>query len=222
MRGIAFIGGESPAPDICRSAAEGAAVIVAADSGLITAEQAGVTPDWIVGDMDSLDSESRLAGYGGDRIIRYIADKDFTDTELALRLLWDKGCVHTTLIGGGGGRIDHLLAIRALFERQPSPDRWITGREILYRIQSPQTLELHLKPKSLVSVFPCAETRGRAKSRGLQWALDALAWEKGFFGISNVAVGGNCAVFAENGAFLVIAAIADTAESADITENGGV
>ncbi|MDR2793361.1 MAG: thiamine diphosphokinase [Treponema sp.] len=217
MRGIAFIGGESPAPDICRSAASGAGLIVAADAGLITAEQAGITPDWIVGDMDSVD-ESRLAGYGSERIIRYRADKDCTDTELALRLLWDKGCVHTALIGGGGGRIDHLLAIRALFERRPSPDRWITGREILYRIQSPETLELRLKPKSLVSVFPCAETHGRARSRGLQWTLDALEWKKGFFGISNVAVNGNCAVSAEKGAFLVIAAIADTVEAAKTAE----
>ncbi|MDR2783926.1 MAG: thiamine diphosphokinase, partial [Treponema sp.] len=140
MRGIAFIGGESPPADICRKAASGAEIIVAADSGLVTAEQADVKPDWIVGDMDSLDSESRLAGYNPDRIIKYSADKDYTDTELALALLWDKGCVHTTLVGGGGGRIDHLLAIRALFERDPSPDQWITNREILYRIQSPQAL----------------------------------------------------------------------------------
>ncbi|MDR0557698.1 MAG: thiamine diphosphokinase [Treponema sp.] len=214
MRGIAFIGGESPNADVCRKAASGADIIVAADSGLITAEQAGVTPDWIVGDMDSLDSASRnanrLAKYDPDRIIRYSADKDYTDTELALALLWDKGCVHTALIGGGGGRIDHLLAIRALFEREFSPGQWITDKEILYRVQSPQTLELRLKPKSLVSVFPCAETCGRAKSRGLQWALDGLEWKKGFFGISNVAVTGRCAVFAETGAFLVIASIADT------------
>ncbi|MDR0708352.1 MAG: thiamine diphosphokinase [Treponema sp.] len=214
MRGIAFIGGESPSVAICRKAASGADLIVAADSGLETAEQAGVRPDWIVGDMDSLDSESRLAGYSHDRIIRYSADKDYTDTEIALSLLWDKGCVHTALVGGGGGRIDHLLAIRALFEREPSPDQWITNREILHRIQSPQTLELRLKPKSFVSVFPCAETHGRAKSRGLQWALDGLEWKKGFFGISNVAVNGNCAVFAEQGTFLVIVSIAD-AETAD-------
>ncbi|MDR1073773.1 MAG: thiamine diphosphokinase [Treponema sp.] len=220
MRGIAFIGGESPDADVCRKAASGADIIVAADSGLITAEQAGVKPDWIVGDMDSLDSASRsvsrLAGYNPDRIIRYSADKDCTDTELALALLWDKGCVHTALVGGGGGRIDHLLAIRALFEREPSPDLWITDKEILYRIRSPQTLELRLKPKSLVSVFPCAETRGRAKSQGLQWALDGLEWKKGFFGISNVAVSGQCAVFAEAGAFLVIVSITDTAKPAKI------
>ncbi|MDR2783976.1 MAG: hypothetical protein LBB48_09115, partial [Treponema sp.] len=116
-----------------------------------------------------------------------------------------------------GGRIDHLLAIRALFERDPSPDQWITNREILYRIQSPQALALRLKPKSPVSVFPCAETRGRAKSRGLQWALDGLEWKKGFFGMSNVAVSGNCAVFAEKGTFLIIVSIADTETTAGYT-----
>jgi thiamine pyrophosphokinase len=209
MRGIAFIGGEHPSPCLCGKAASGADIIVAADSGLITAEEAGVKPDWIVGDMDSLDDESRLAGYSKDRVIRYIADKDYTDTELALRLLWDKGCGHTVLIGGGGGRIDHLFALRSLFDREPSPCEWLTGNEILYCVKSPQTLELRVKSESPVSVFPCGEAPWRAASQGLKWALDALEWGTGFFSISNVALDGNCSISTEKGKFLVIVNLAD-------------
>ncbi|MDR1858005.1 MAG: hypothetical protein LBQ69_00885, partial [Treponema sp.] len=50
------------------------------------------SPDWIVGDMDSLGSESRLAKYPGERVVRHAAEKDHSDTEMALSLLWEKGC----------------------------------------------------------------------------------------------------------------------------------
>ncbi|MDR2485847.1 MAG: thiamine diphosphokinase, partial [Treponema sp.] len=90
VRGIAFIGGQGPDPEKCRRLITGTRIIVAADSGLITAETAGVKPDWILGDMDSLDDLRRLEAYPSQRILRYPSDKDYTDTELALNFLWEK------------------------------------------------------------------------------------------------------------------------------------
>jgi thiamine pyrophosphokinase len=205
MRGIVFIGGDAPPPEICGKTAANADIIVAADSGLIAAENAGVHPDWIVGDMDSLDDENRLLNYPADRIIRHPRDKDYTDAELGLHLLWEKGCIQTALIGGGGGRIDHIFALRALFDREKRPNSWITNAETLICVDSSQSpLELQLKPESVVSVFPCGRGRWKAKSRGLRWSLDDLSWDAGFFGISNIAATGNCSITAEKGAFLVI------------------
>jgi thiamine pyrophosphokinase len=204
FKGAAFIGGDVPPAERRREAAAWADIVVAADSGLAAAEEAGVKPDWIVGDMDSLDRESRLAGYPPERVLRYNADKDFTDTEIALKLLWDNGCARAAIIGGGGGRIDHLLAIRALFDRAPAPDIWSTGREHIYRVTPPYTLETRLATGSLVSVFPCGAAPWKAKSRGLRWSLDELTWDTGFFGISNTATGEPCAIRAETGSFLVV------------------
>jgi thiamine pyrophosphokinase len=211
MRGIAFIGGEGPDAAVCRKLVTetGSAVLIAAaDSGLVLAEKAGIRPDWIIGDMDSLDDTRRLDAYPADRVIRYPHEKDFTDTELALALLWEQGCEETWLIGGGGGRTDHLLAIRSLFEREPSPDRWITAREDIRILRGGASHQGYAlaghSPLSSLSVFPLGEGPWKAESRGLKWPLDNLPWTRGFFGISNEAPEGSFTITALQGRFLVL------------------
>jgi thiamine pyrophosphokinase len=205
MKGVVFIGGAAPEPSVSRKAAEGAGLVAAADAGLVAAEAAGLKPDWIVGDMDSLDaqkSSTRLDAYPRDRIIQYPPDKDYTDTELALNLLWDKGCNEVVVIGGGGGRIDHTFALRALFERQPCPNLWLTDREDVFCLKKGP---FSCKAYGLVSVFPVGKGPWCAKSEGLKWPLDSLSWNRGFFGLSNVS-NGLFSISITRGRFLVIVA----------------
>jgi thiamine pyrophosphokinase len=166
-------------------------------------ERAGLSPDWIVGDMDSLDSVQRLAAYPKERVLVYPADKDYTDTELALSLLWEQGCTWAALVGGGGGRVDHLLALRSLFERSPSPDRWITDKEDIYALGQGQSLHIEARSNSIVSVFPLGSDPWRITSSGLKWPLDGLRWDRGFFGISNRALG-TVSVESKVGRFLIV------------------
>jgi thiamine pyrophosphokinase len=208
LLGVVFAGGESPPPAVIKRVLEGkTAFTVAADSGLVTAEKAGIKPDFIAGDMDSLEDTSRLATYPTDSIIRHKAEKDHTDTELAFFLAIENGCDEIWTIGGGGGRLDHLLGIRRLFEREVFPCRWITRAEDVYCLQSGMarnSLSLSLEPGALVSVFPLGNGPWKAGSAGLKWPLDGLSWNRGFFGLSNVAVTGDFAITAEEGRFMVI------------------
>ncbi|MDR2019165.1 MAG: thiamine diphosphokinase [Treponema sp.] len=204
MRGIAFIGGEGPPPVFCRSLAAEAALIAAADSGLIAAEAAGLRPDWIIGDMDSLDDLRRLESYPPERVVAYPPDKDYTDTELVLRLLRDRGCDTVWLAGGGGGRTDHLFAIRSLFEREYPPRRWITGTDDIRCLEAPEELRAETPPGGLVSVFPLGAGPWKAESSGLRWPLSGLPWERGYFGISNEAPGGSFAIRALSGRFMAL------------------
>jgi thiamine pyrophosphokinase len=210
--GILFTGGEGPAPEkaavLVREA--GASLIAAADSGLISAEAAGIKPDLIIGDFDSLDDGGRLAAYKREQIRSYPVDKDYTDTELALSALRESGCGRVWIIGGGGGRLDHLLAIRSFFERDNPPERWITAKEDIRCIQSPGVLEVSNEgggraPLGPVSVFPVGKSGSwKAGSRGLKWPLTGLVWNRGFFGVSNEAPDGVFSIYAEKGSFLVI------------------
>ena len=212
--GIVFTGGEGPGLQaLGRLLAdfEAGTLTVAADSGLCLAEAAGLAPDWIVGDMDSLGGEDRgeyrLAKYPRERVIRHATDKDHTDTELALSLLWEKGCDDAWIIGGGGGRIDHLFGIRDLFERERFPSRWFTAAEELRCIEGGNTagsLAATLEPGSLVSVFLLGVGPWKAESEGLKWPLDNVRWERGAYGLSNVAVAEEIAVSARQGRFLVV------------------
>ncbi|MBI5089839.1 MAG: hypothetical protein HZB15_13535, partial [Actinobacteria bacterium] len=90
--------------------------VIAADSGLDSALQAGLRPTVLVGDLDSV-SPSGLAWASANEvpIERHDPDKDDTDTALALRhassLRTSTGATHLRLMGGDDvGRFDHLLA----------------------------------------------------------------------------------------------------------------
>ena len=210
MLGIIFTGGEAPRSDVTKrligTVTEGT-IYIAADSGLTAAENAGVKPDWIVGDFDSLSDTSTLAAYPQDSVIRHKYDKDFTDTEIAFSLAIEKGCESVWIFGGGGGRIDHLFGIRSMFERELFPCRWITASEDIHCIDADSTkneISAGLQMDAIVSVFPLGAGPWEAKSEGLKCPLAGLPWDRGFFGLSNVAVDGNFSIIAESGRFMVI------------------
>jgi thiamine pyrophosphokinase len=210
--GIIFTGGEGPDPEAVRRLFEtgmtAEALTVAADSGLILAESAGLKPDWVVGDMDSLnalsfDGKDRLSQYDSERVVRYNTDKDYTDTELAFSFLRENGCDEIWIVGGGGGRIDHLFGIRDLFEREFPPRRWITAGVDIYCVES-GSLTMRLSAGALVSVFPLGPGPWKAESQGLKWPTDNVRWERGLYGLSNVAVEEEIVINAVQGRFMVI------------------
>jgi len=210
LLGIAILGGECPAPEVLRRIAHDADLLVAADSGLIAAEDAGLEPDWVVGDMDSLaceanrDGLSRLDKYPPEKVIRYPPDKDHTDTELAIALLKEKSCDEIWLAGGGGGRTDHLLAIYSLFGRENPPARWFTGREEIRCLKEGRALDAALQHGSRVSVLPIGAEPWEAESSGLKWPLDGLTWENSGLGLSNAVVDGLFEVRSVRGRFMVM------------------
>jgi len=220
MLGIIFTGGLGPpAQEIKRildtevnNAKNEGVLIIAADSGLTAAVNAGVKPHWIIGDMDSLTNPAQLAEYPADRVIRHPCDKDFTDTELAFNLAVDKGCNVMWLAGGGGGRIDHLFGIHSMLEREIFPLRWITEKEDIHCIDGSgikdrgvkNIISCTLQKGACVSVFPLGGGPWEARSEGLKWPLDNVKWNRGFFGSSNVAETGSFSISARSGRFMVI------------------
>jgi thiamine pyrophosphokinase len=209
LTGIAITGGEGPRSEALKKLAKLADMIIAADSGLAACEEAGIAPDWIVGDMDSLDDLKRLEKYPPERVVRHRSDKDFSDTELALSLLWEKGCGEVWLAGGGGGRTDHLLAIRSLFERQRAPDRWFTAGEEIFRLKEGQTRCVEATIGGVVSVFVLGAGPWQAESNGLKWPLNNIVWESGGFSLSNVVQEAPFEIKSRKGNFLVIVGAAN-------------
>ncbi len=85
--------------------------VVCADGGTAAARRLGIVPDWIVGDMDSIREEDRaFMERAGVRFETYPAEKDFTDTQLALDLARREGAREVAVWGGTGSRLDHTLS----------------------------------------------------------------------------------------------------------------
>ncbi len=115
MKKIVFIvtGGELGDPTFLReqTAALKPEAVIGADRGARHLRAAGIVPTLIVGDMDSLDTESAKRYKAlGCRFIRHPREKDETDTELALREAFGMAPSEVWIWGAMGYRIDHTLA----------------------------------------------------------------------------------------------------------------
>lgn len=86
------------------------AVVVAADSGVDRAAELGLRVDIAVGDFDSVTPGAlERAASMGATVQRHPEAKDATDLELALTTALDLAPSRIVVLGGHGGRLDHLL-----------------------------------------------------------------------------------------------------------------
>ena len=82
-------------------------LIIAADAGYKNALSLGVHPDILLGDLDSLDTKDIPKDV---ELLQVPAEKDFTDTQLAVDTALKKGAAEIVIIGGLSGRLDHTLS----------------------------------------------------------------------------------------------------------------
>jgi thiamine pyrophosphokinase len=111
MISLIFSGGTCRDVEFYRGFIEGAGLIIAADGGAEIPAALGVLPHVLVGDMDSIGPGTAAALRGrGVEVIEVEPEKDFTDTELAVRLAVDRGATDITILAAIGTRLDHTLA----------------------------------------------------------------------------------------------------------------
>ncbi len=86
---------------------------IAADSGYHTARALGERVDILLGDFDSIGEVPRDGEF---ECIQVPAEKDLTDTQLAVELALERGADDIIMIGGLSGRLDHTLSTLAILE----------------------------------------------------------------------------------------------------------
>ncbi len=85
--------------------------VIAADGAVAKALGIGVTPDYVVGDMDSADDETlKKLEEQGTEIVRAARESELTDAEISVRKALEIGAYEITMTGTSGGRVDHTFA----------------------------------------------------------------------------------------------------------------
>ena len=111
---------------------------IAADSGYHTAHALGERIDLLLGDFDSIGDMPQDEGM---EIRRVPAEKDYTDTQLAVEIALDKGAEDIIMIGGLSGRLDHTLSTLAILED-------LHGRGVYATLTDGQSRARYLKSSS--------------------------------------------------------------------------
>ena len=82
-------------------------VVICADGGFEYAQAAGIVPDVVVGDFDSVE---RGIPSGDFELQKFDVHKDDTDTKLAVLEGIKRGCTEFEFHAATGGRFDHMYA----------------------------------------------------------------------------------------------------------------
>lgn len=86
-------------------------IILSADGASNKLRQLDIIPDYILGDLDSIDKDA--LEYFKDKSVEFIKfnpEKDFSDTHICIDFLIAKGLKKIDLYGALGGRWDHSIA----------------------------------------------------------------------------------------------------------------
>ena len=142
--------------------------IVCADGGANKARKLGITPDLIIGDLDSI-SPSTKKFYSGVKIIR-VTSQESTDLEKALDYLVGKGFRSAVVVGAMGGRPDHAYANFSIFKKYHKlVDLVFSDASCDIRIIEGKNI-LDLPVGSLLSLMPFGRCDG-ITTRGLEFPL---------------------------------------------------
>jgi thiamine pyrophosphokinase len=203
---IVVTGGDPISRDALALLPEGAQV-VAADSGVDRALELGLPVHVAVGDFDSVDPAGlRAAAAAGAVIERHPIAKDATDLELALDVALTHHPARIHVLGGHGGRLDHLLGNALLLAAPAYAGVEVVaqmGEALVTVIRSEATLTG--APGDLVTLLAVHGIARRVRTEGLLYPLVGEDLRPGSTrGISNELVADSAHVALDRGVLLAV------------------
>lgn len=175
--------------------------LLAADGGLTHMQKAGLTPNGIIGDFDSL-------GYIPKGSAVFPVEKDDTDAMLAVRKGLQLGFREFLLYGSlDGPRLDHTVAnFQTLqFLADHGATGYLIGSRQIVTVLKNGTLSFPETAKGTISVFCMGENAHGVTLTGLYYPLDHGTLTAGFpLGVSNHFTGSTASIAVTDGSLLII------------------
>lgn len=204
MRALIVLGGDAPDGALLSREAERSDLTIAADRGLEAFDACGLSPDLLVGDMDSVDPAvlARWEGRVPERRLQPV--KDDTDGVDALDLALARGADEIALLGALGGRLDHALANLMLLVRahRRGARAEILAQGVRIARVDGETALSGAKGDT-VSLLPLGEARGVTLEGFFYPLCEATLTSDYPLGVSNVVTGDPARVRVREGDLLI-------------------
>jgi len=207
MLAVLVSGGEISSPELFSPLFREADFLVAVDSGYHLFQVAGVKPNLLVGDLDSISPEMLAhAREAAVDLITFPTEKDYTDTELAIKQAVDNGCSTILVVAPFGDRIDHTLANVLLLT---SPKFRNYDLRLLNEFQEVRlikgSISIRSHPGEVISLLPLSDVVEGITTAGLYYRLQDANMIRGpALGISNVATSEIVSVSVVSGDLLLV------------------
>lgn len=216
MKAVVVAHGEVHPTDVAH--VRGADLVIAADGGSVHLGRWGIDPHLIVGDLDSLGQEAR-SRISRLKVERHPAEKDKTDTELAIDRALASGADEVVLLGAlGGARLDHAVAntmLLALDHVSPRV-RLVRGPLSMRAIHGGQRADLLGREGDLVTLVAIGGDAQDVVTAGLRYPLRSETLRLGSSrGVSNMIAAPGASVGLGRGCLLVIEDAGPSASAAE-------
>jgi thiamine pyrophosphokinase len=179
------------------------ALIICADGGYEKALEAGLVPDYAMGDFDTY----RGSIAKDTEVVRVRPEKDYTDTELCCRKAVEKGAEEVILAGALGGRADHAIAnIQLVFDlvRKGIAAR-IEDEDNIISFQFPSEKSYPRLEGMYFSLYAYTESCRGLKVRGTKYEAFGIELKNGSsLGTSNEIISEQASVSFEEGCLLAV------------------
>ncbi len=185
---------------------------IAADGGFDYLLDAGVIPDIIMGDFDSLTSDDTIQEFeklGSVSIKRLPMEKDDTDMLAAIKEGLAKGYKYFEIYGALGGRFDHAIAniqcLLYLLNRRAKGV--LIGSDIRIMLIKNESIAFKAKDYEIgrrISVFAYGQDAVGVTEKGLKYLLDDVVVKQEFpIGVSNQFTGEDVEISVKEGRLLI-------------------
>jgi len=174
-----------------------APIVLAADGGANRCHAAGIAPDWVIGDFDSV--APAALEFAKNR--RHVTDQSTTDCDKLLQLAGELGLTRIALMCSEGDRPDHTLATFHSALRAPIQTRFIL-RSGWAETLTAGPWRANIPVGARFSILPL--TASRVSATGLEWSFDMQAVDAtGFSSVSNRTTSETVELTVESGAVIV-------------------
>ena len=152
-------------------------VVICADGGLRSARDAGLRPDYQIGDWDS-----GGAPEPGVPCVTLPVEKDMTDLQAAAEQALGMGCRELLLCGCTGGRLDHTASNLVLLEwiARQGASALLVDEDNEVRLLENGTIYLNDTPRyNYLSLIPLDRTLKGVTLRGVKYPLEGATVTRG-------------------------------------------
>jgi thiamine pyrophosphokinase len=203
-KAIIFLNGDRTDLSQVKTYIDKQTLLIGCDGGTDHILALGYKPHVVIGDFDSLSDPTITIK--GVTYVHYPADKDFTDSELAIRYAAKLGYREIILAGVLGTRLDHLIGnIYLLIKPEFSKlnIKIIEGNQVIYLIHA--DIRISGKKGDIISFIPIKRNTQVKSTVGLKYDLAKYQLSpRGNLGISNVFTSNIAEVNIKKGILLVV------------------